>query len=160
MDYPGFGKSVGSRNEALLLKAADQLLKLSTQGKDKDSVVIYGKGFGTTLAAYVASYYQPGALILETPFYSMPSLLHQYACIYPVSKMSVYQLPEYQWLKEVNCPVMMISNEKDGYGLKSEFTKLKKSVAGKQNVKAWIQTSEGELYKDKSFLSAINIFLQ
>jgi hypothetical protein len=80
----------------------------------KDSIIIYGKSFGTGIAAYVASVYNCKKLILETPYYSIPNLFSCYAFIYPTSRMANYQIPTNEFLQEVNAPITIFHGTDDG----------------------------------------------
>lgn len=92
-DYPGFGKSVGERNEKLLYEQAVQVYKLAISKYHADSIIIYGKSFGTGIAAYTAAAGNAKMLILETPYYSIPALFSCYAPVYPNERMAKYKIP-------------------------------------------------------------------
>ncbi len=113
-DYPGFGKSSGERNERKLYEQAYQVKRLA-QGKFADSqMVIYGKSFGTGIAAYVASVSKPKQLLLETPYSSIPDLFSCYAPIYPTSYMAEYKIPTATFLQDVDAPVTIFHGTSDG----------------------------------------------
>ncbi len=113
-DYPGFGKTVGVRNEKVLYQQAEQVYKMAASKYKMDSIVIYGKSFGTGIAAYVASVNNCRRLILETPYYSIPALFSCYAFIYPTTRMSNYKIPTNEFLKEVTAPVTIFHGTNDG----------------------------------------------
>jgi alpha-beta hydrolase superfamily lysophospholipase len=113
-DYPGFGKSTGERTEKKMYKQGLQVQKMAAAKYGKDSIIIYGKSLGTGIAAYVAAESNNRRLILETPYYSIPSLFSCYAPIYPTGKMSNYKIPVYQFLQDVDCPVTIFHGTDDG----------------------------------------------
>ena len=113
-DYPGFGKSVGYRNENILYEQAKQVYKLALSKYRADSIVIYGKSFGTGIAAYTAAAGNAKRLILETPYYSIPGLFDCYAPIYPNGRMANYKIPTNEYLQEVKCPVTIFHGTDDG----------------------------------------------
>lgn len=113
-DYPGFGKSTGERTEKKMYQQALQVQKMATSRYGKDSIIIYGKSFGTGIAAYVASESDCKRLILETPYYSIPSLFSCYAFIYPTAAMSTYKIPTYKFLQDVHYPVTIFHGTDDG----------------------------------------------
>ncbi len=113
-DYPGFGKSVGTRNEKLLYSEALQLYKLASSKYHADSILIYGKSFGTGIAAYVAADSKAKRLVLETPYYSIPDLFSVYAPVYPAQRMSKYKIPTNEFLQEVKFPVSIFHGTDDG----------------------------------------------
>ena len=83
-------------------------------GKDhSDSIIIYGKSLGTGISAYAASLSNCKALVMETPYYSIPDLFHCYAFIYPTSAMANYKIPTWQFLEDVKSPVIIFHGDKD-----------------------------------------------
>ena len=113
-DYPGFGKTTGVLSEKKLYDEALQVYKLVNTKFAKDSIVIFGKSFGTGIAAQLASVKDCKSLILETPYYSIPALLGYYTPIYPVSYMSHFKMPVAEYLKEVTVPVSIFHGTNDG----------------------------------------------
>ena len=67
-DYPGFGKSTGERTEKKLYQQAMAVYTMAAGKYGKDSIIVYGKSFGTGIAAYVAANTKCKRLILETPY--------------------------------------------------------------------------------------------
>ncbi|MBC7887261.1 MAG: alpha/beta fold hydrolase [Ferruginibacter sp.] len=112
-DYPGFGKSVGERNEKILYQQAVQVYKMAATKYKRDSIIIYGKSFGTGIAAYLASVYDCKQLILETPYYSIPALFDCYAFIFPTSRMADYKIPTNEYLMEVTAPITVFHGTND-----------------------------------------------
>lgn len=113
-DYPGFGKSIGERNEQNLYQQAEQIYNLAGANCSADSIVIYGKSFGTGIAAYLASVKKCKRLILETPYYSIPGLFACYAPIYPAGTMATYKIPTNQYLHQVIEPITIFHGTDDG----------------------------------------------
>ena len=113
-DYPGFGKSTGERTEKKMFEQGLQIQKMATSKYGKDSIIIYGKSFGTGIASYVASESNNQRLILETPYYSIPSLFSCYAPIYPTNKMSTYKIPVNKFLVDVDYPITIFHGTDDG----------------------------------------------
>lgn len=114
IDYPGFGKSTGPLTEERLYGYAAQLYKLGRARFSSDSIIIYGKSMGTGIAAQLAAVRDVKALILETPYYSMHSLVSRYLPIYPVSRMIHYRLPTYEYLPKVTAPIVIFHGTSDG----------------------------------------------
>jgi alpha-beta hydrolase superfamily lysophospholipase len=125
-DYPGFGKSTGEFTEKKLYEQSLQVYKMAASQYQKDSIIIYGKSLGTGIAAYVASR-QPGKeLILETPYYDIPSIVGAYAVIYPTQRMIKFKMPTWQFLQDVKAPVTIFVGTSDGVIRNSVSAKLKK----------------------------------
>jgi uncharacterized protein len=128
-DYPSFGKSTGKPTEENLYKLGEQVYKMANAKFKPDSIIIYGKSLGTGIAAYVASFYPAKKLILETPYYSIPSLFSCYAPIYPTANMSTFKIPSYKYVQEVNYPITIFHGTDDGvvpYRNASKFKALLK----------------------------------
>jgi uncharacterized protein len=113
-DYPGFGKSTGTRTEAKMYRQAIEIQKMAAAKFGSDSIILYGKSFGTGIAAYVASQSNCKRLILETPYYSIPNLFSCYAFIYPTQRMAIYKIPANEYLQEVNYPITIFHGTSDG----------------------------------------------
>lgn len=113
-DYPGFGKSVGARNETILYRQAEQVYKLAATKYHADSILLYGKSFGTGIASYIACVQPSQQLILETPYYSIPDLFRWYAPIYPNEKMAKYKIPVNEYLQDKKCRVTIFHGTDDG----------------------------------------------
>ncbi|MBL0145132.1 MAG: alpha/beta fold hydrolase [Chitinophagaceae bacterium] len=113
-DYQGFGKSTGLRTEKKLNELALQVYKMANAKFKNDNIIIYGKSLGTGIAAYAASVTNNKRLILETPYYSIPSLFSCYAPIYPTTKMSTYKIPVNEYLGEVKYPITIFHGTDDG----------------------------------------------
>jgi pimeloyl-ACP methyl ester carboxylesterase len=124
-DYPGFGKTRGNRNEKKMYEQALIVRQMAEVKYGSDSIIIYGKSLGTGIATYVSSISQNKALVLETPYYSIPSLFRHYAFIYPVSAMSNYKIPLYKYLQDVKDPVMIFHGTGDDVIPYSNALKLK-----------------------------------
>jgi uncharacterized protein len=114
MDYPGFGKSTGTLTEEILYSNAAQVYKLARSRFAKNSIIIFGKSIGTGIAAQLASVKDCKALILETPYYSLQSLVGTYLFMYPLKTMMHYNLPTYQYLPKVYAPITIFHGTSDG----------------------------------------------
>ena len=70
MDYRGFGKSKGKRNEAKLYNDSQHIYKWLLNRYDEHDIIIYGRSLGSGIAARIASWNNPRMLILDSPYYS------------------------------------------------------------------------------------------
>ena len=123
-DYPGFGKSIGVINEKKLYQQAEQVYLLAAATFSPDSIIVYGKSLGTGIAAYVAATKKCQQIILETPYYNIPSLFNSFAPIYPVNNMANYKLPTFQFLQKVQQPITIFHGTADGVISYSNASKL------------------------------------
>lgn len=113
MDYPGYGKSTGTFSEQGLYDWALTLYKLARARYSPDSIIIYGKSMGTGIAAQLASIRDTRHLVLESPYYSFPSILDSWLPIYPSSKIIKYKFPTYEYLKKVTAPILIFEGTDD-----------------------------------------------
>ncbi len=124
-DYPGFGKSTGTITEKLMDKEATEVYKLAHSLFGEDSIIVYGKSLGTGPASYIASTQKCKRLILETPYYSIPSLFASYAPIFPTDWMSRFKFPNGEYLKKVQEPITIFHGTSDRVVFYSNASKLK-----------------------------------
>jgi hypothetical protein len=89
------------------------MYNLAAKEISEDSIIIYGKSIGTGVASYVASNKNCQQLILETPYYSIPSLAKHYFPIYPVNWMIKYSFPIHHYLKKVKSPITIFHGTED-----------------------------------------------
>jgi alpha-beta hydrolase superfamily lysophospholipase len=113
MDYPGYGKSTGERNEQVLYDDALLVYRMARASYSKDSIIIYGRSLGTGIAAQLASVRDCKRLILEAPYYSLDALFSHYAPVYPAHLMCKYHLPTYSFLQKVDAPVTLFHGNDD-----------------------------------------------
>jgi uncharacterized protein len=114
LDYPGFGKSTGDFSEQKLYSYALQVYKLARARFKPGQIIIYGKSLGACIASQLASIRDCKYLILETPCYSMTSLVAHYLPIYPVKQMLHFHFPNDEYLQQVTAPVVIFQGTDDG----------------------------------------------
>ncbi len=125
IDYPGFGKSTGMLTEDKLYEFAGELYNMAKAKYKPGQIILYGKSLGTGVAAWLASKKSAKMLILETPYYSMTSLVSHYLPVYPVSKILKYQLPTHTYISLVNAPVIIFHGTGDAVIPYNNAKKLK-----------------------------------
>jgi len=125
IDYPGYGKSTGEFTEQGLYDQALQLYKMARVRFSPDSIVIYGRSLGSGVASQLASVRDCKRLILETPYYSLPSVASTYLWMYPVSRMIKYKFPTNEYLTKVTAPVTIFHGTDDGIIPYNNAIKLK-----------------------------------
>ena len=113
IDYPGFGKTTGSRTEERMYHDAERMYERAIGNTDRGNVIIYGKSLGTGVASYLAAKKENRSLILETPYYSIESLANHYAPIYPVSLLARYSFPVFSYLKNSTKPTTIFHGTDD-----------------------------------------------
>lgn len=113
MDYRGFGKSRGKRTQKKLFEDACHLYNWLMNRYEENKIVIYGRSFGSGIAAYVAAQHNPRLLILDSPYYSFIYNARRYAFFLPLKWIMRYELRTDLYLKDVTCPVHIIHGTHD-----------------------------------------------
>ncbi len=143
IDYPGFGKSTGKRNENNLYAQAMLFYSLLPGNPADSNIMIYGKSIGTGIAAYLASQKTCRRLVLETPYYSMKKLAADFAPMYPSSFLSRYELPTYEYINQTTAPLTIFHGTRDAIVPYEHARELKASKPGLELV-----TIEGGEHND------------
>jgi pimeloyl-ACP methyl ester carboxylesterase len=108
MDYPGFGKSEGEvTSENQLHDVATAFMKSATElTKDANRIVVYGRSIGTGLAANLAAKFKPGALVLESPYFSLQSMAEENYFWAPLFLLK-YTFRSDEFAPDITCPVLI-----------------------------------------------------
>ncbi len=114
IDYPGYGKSTGPFTEQRLYEWSLLFYKLARARFKPDSIILYGKSLGSGIATQLASIRDCKYLLLETPYYSFPSVAGVYLPIYPVERIIRFKIPTWQYMQEVTAPVTIFHGTDDG----------------------------------------------
>ena len=112
-DYPGFGKSTGNLEEEMLYEYAKQTYLMARAESVPDSIWVYGRSMGSGIAAWLATRYPLKALVLETPYRSIPSLVSTWLPIWPTGRLSKFQLPVEEYLQDISVPVTILHGTDD-----------------------------------------------
>jgi pimeloyl-ACP methyl ester carboxylesterase len=113
-DYPGYGKSTGELTEQVMYEEALQVYKLARSKYEPGQIIIYGRSLGSGIAAQLAAIRDCKRLVLETPYYSMTSMIRRLFWMYPVDQLLHYKFPTYQYLSKVTAPVSIFHGTNDG----------------------------------------------
>lgn len=113
VDYRGFGKSQGKRNEQILYSDAQFIYKWLSERYDEKNIILFGRSFGSGIAARLSSWNNPNMLILDSPYYSFYHLTNKWGWWLPLRFFQRYKLPLYQFIKNANCPIHIIHGNKD-----------------------------------------------
>jgi alpha-beta hydrolase superfamily lysophospholipase len=125
MDYRGFGKSRGKRTQTRILNDAQYLYKWLSQIYPEDKIVLYGRSWGSGIAARLASWNKPRMLILDSPYFSFIYNANRYLFFMPLKWLLRYNLRTDQYLKATECPVHIIHGTRDRLISFEQSAKLK-----------------------------------
>ena len=160
MDYRGYGKSVGFRDENALNSDALFCYNYVKTNYLPKEIIIYGRSLGTGIAACLASEINPNKLILETPYHSVNDLARGYFSLFSVEHKLPYKLPSFQYLQDVNCPILILHGTQDEVVPYSSGKKLYETLVNK-NVR-FITITNGKhnnLSEYKDYWEAVTNFL-
>jgi uncharacterized protein len=152
MDYRGYGKSVGKRDEDVLNRDALFCYNYVKTNYAPKEIIIYGRSLGTGIASCLASEIKADKLILETPYHSVNDLVKNYFSLFSIEHKLPYKLPSYQYLQDVDCPILMIHGTADEVVPYSSGKKLYESLVNKNVTFITIPNGKhnnlGDDYKD------------
>jgi fermentation-respiration switch protein FrsA (DUF1100 family) len=131
MDYRGYGKSIGTRDEDALNRDALFCYNYVKTNYAPKEIIIYGRSLGTGIASCLASEIKADKLILETPYHSVNDLVRNYFSLFSIENRLSYKLPSYHYLQNVNCPILIFHGTKDEIVPYSSGKKLYESLVNK-----------------------------
>ena len=119
VDYRGYGRSEGRPSEAgtaLDARAAWQWLR--DAGNETDEIVVFGRSLGAAVAAELAGSLEeqqaaPAAVILESPFRSVPELAQQLYPFLPARWLARIHYPVEDYVTQISTPLLVIHSRDD-----------------------------------------------
>ena len=114
MDYRGYGKSKGERIEKEMYQDAIMAYEKAKEYFKEEEIIVYGRSLGSTFATWVAANHSPKKLILETPFYSLKSVVKGKFPYLPVDQMLEYNFDTHKFYSNVKCPIVFFHGNEDG----------------------------------------------
>jgi len=113
VDYRGFGKSTGKRNEKKMLDDMQFVYETLLKTYPEQHIIVYGRSIGSGFATKIASDNNPRYLILDSPYYSFRKVVERFLPILPIKFVLRYQLRTDKWLPKVRCHTYIIHGTKD-----------------------------------------------
>lgn len=113
VDYRGFGKSTGKRNEQDMMQDMQFVYEKLTAEYGENNLIIYGRSLGSGFAAKLAADNSPRYLILDAPYYNFKKVLERFLPFLPWQLVLRYQLRTDKWIKNVKCSIYIIHGTKD-----------------------------------------------
>lgn len=114
-DYRGYGRSGGRTTEVGTYRDADAAWRylVEQRGYAAGQIVLFGRSLGAAVASRLATQAQPGGLILESAFVSVPDMAARIYPFLPVRWLSRYRYDTAAALQSVTCPVLVIHSPDD-----------------------------------------------
>ncbi len=113
VDYRGFGKSTGKRNENEMLSDMQFVYQELLKKCAEHHILVYGRSMGSGFATKIAADNSPRYLILDAPYYSFIKVASRFLPILPHRWWLRYKLRTDQWIRKVNCHTYIIHGTKD-----------------------------------------------
>jgi pimeloyl-ACP methyl ester carboxylesterase len=116
IDYPGYGKSSGSPNEAGLTAAGDVAIEWLGQvaGVPEYKVVVFGKSLGGGVASRIAQGRRLRGVVLESTFRSIPHVARRLLPMLPVG--AVISSERYETIERIGgirAPILVVHGTED-----------------------------------------------
>lgn len=114
-DYRGYGESEGKPSEEGTYSDAVAVWKYLTGTREYDplSICIFGRSLGGSVAAWLAARVEPGSLIVESSFSSLPALAAHLYPFLPVRFLLRLQYNTEQEIGNVACPILIVHSRDD-----------------------------------------------
>jgi pimeloyl-ACP methyl ester carboxylesterase len=113
VDYRGFGKSTGKRNETDMLNDMQFVYDKLATTYPESHLIVYGRSLGSGFAAKLAADNSPRYLILDAPYFSFKKTIERFLPILPVKYILRFHLRTDKWLPEVQCHTYILHGTSD-----------------------------------------------
>jgi pimeloyl-ACP methyl ester carboxylesterase len=113
VDYRGFGKSTGRREEHAMLMDIQFVYEALAAQYPQQDILVYGRSIGSGFAARIAADNSPRYLILDSPYYSFRKVAQRFLPLLPVRYVLRYPLRTDLWLPKVRCHTYIIHGTRD-----------------------------------------------
>lgn len=114
-DYRGYGHSQGKPSEEGTYLDVEAAYKWLTKEKNipPDNIIVFGRSLGGSIAAYLTSKIEVGALIVESTFTSYADIGKKFYPYMPVRWFASFSYRTIDYIRNVHCPVMLIYSRND-----------------------------------------------
>lgn len=114
-DYRGYGNSEGTPGEEGTYLDAGAAYKWLREEKkiSPDNIIIFGRSLGGSIAAQLASKVKARALVVESAFTSYADIGKKFYPYMPVRWFARFSYRTIDYIKNVDCPVMLIYSRND-----------------------------------------------
>lgn len=135
MDYRGYGKSRGNRNEEVLYQDAALIYDFAKQQLGYDNIIIHGRSLGTAIATHLAAHRQPAHLILETPMTNIRAVIPMLDFLLIRKSWLKYEFNSLSRIDDISCPISIFHGTEDrivpyelGYRLYLDIDQSEKKI--------------------------------
>lgn len=114
-DYRGYGASEGQPSEAGTyqdVRAAWDYL-VEQRGHAPEEIILFGHSLGAAVVAHLAQKVRPAALILESPFTSIPDIASHHYWFLPARRLARFRYATGEYVRNVTAPVLVVHSQAD-----------------------------------------------
>ncbi|WP_438501568.1 alpha/beta hydrolase [Nitrosococcus oceani] len=163
IDYRGYGHSQGHPTEVGTYQDAQAAWHYLTQQRQIPGrkIIVFGRSLGGAIASQLAAHTQPGALIVESAFTSIPDLAAELYPFLPTRWLVRFQYPTENFLQKATCPVLIIHSRDDEIIPFAHGQALfKAALLPKQLLVLNGNHNDAFLVSERAYLQGIDAFLQ
>lgn len=115
VDYRGYGGNPGNPTEdGLLADGRAAVAYLETRADvDADRLVYFGESLGAAVAIGVAEQRPPAALVLRSPFTSLPEVASVHYPFLPTSALLWDRFPNLERIRRIDAPIFVVAGSAD-----------------------------------------------
>lgn len=116
MDYRGYGKSSGPRNEQYLYADAQATYDFARKNYGEANTVLYGRSLGGAFAVKTGAQNQPKQVILEAAFYNLQDVVNRWLPVKVTDRVSprmTYHFLSNQNIEGLNVPLYQFHGSLD-----------------------------------------------
>lgn len=116
LDYRGYGKSSGPRNEEYLNSDSQFAFDFAKKYYGEENIIIYGRSLGGAFATKIAADNQPKAVILECTFFSLQDIVNRWLPKQVTNRVSptmTYHFLSHEHISKVKVPLYHFHGTKD-----------------------------------------------
>jgi uncharacterized protein len=163
IDYRGYGDSAGRPSEAGTYRDAEAAWRYVTQtrGIAPERIVVFGRSLGGAVAAWLAARTQPGALIVESAFTSVPDLGQELYPWLPVRWLSRFDYATREHVAAVRCPVLVVHSRDDEIAPFHHAEKIVAAVRGPRRLLELRGThNDAHVRSEEDYIAGVRAFLE
>jgi fermentation-respiration switch protein FrsA (DUF1100 family) len=115
IDYRGYGQSAGKPSEQGTYRDAEAVWKFTTGelGFKPEQIVIFGRSLGGSVGAWLGSQKQPGAIIVESAFTSVPDAAAELYPFLPVRLLARLNYNTLEYIRDSDSRILVIHSRDD-----------------------------------------------
>ena len=116
LDYRGYGKSSGPRNEEYLNSDSQFVFDFAKENYGEENIVVYGRSLGGAFATKIAADNHPKAVILECTFFSLQDIVNRWLPKQVTNRVSptmTYHFLSHENISKVKVPLYHFHGTKD-----------------------------------------------